>query len=343
MNRDCTRDALLRELPSPWRKGALAIPVLTIDGPIGTVVSLDSDVLTVQPPTSPEPTAIPATQSLDAIRLACGNAGVGCALVDPTLAAVSGAVLLPFPETTVVATTAGVTLLPLFGWASPTWRLLDPLAEQLAAESVNVEVGLAQLNLLEAATSFADLWGTYLGIPRFPGEDDATYTARMRWWTIRPKENGYALAAALEEDFPPLKVTIVVDTVTECFIPSDDKPLRYRPLRGWHYNVATIDIITEGAFPSEDMANAAARLVACGIKVYLRGAFALTPMASPAGYDFAGTDCTVGLPLPIQINHAPPIGIGKIGPDPGDAPGLGKWDVAKWNLNKWGPASNRPT
>ena len=338
MNRDCYRDALLRELPSPWRKEAVAVVALTIDGPLGTVVTLGSDVLTVQAPSSLTPTAIPLAQTLDAIRLECGNVGVGCALTNVALAPVSGGVLLPFP-TTVVQATAPVSL---FAWTSDTWWVLDPLAEQLAAESVNVDVGLAQLNLLTAAMSFADYWGTYLGIPRFPGEDDATYTARMRWWTIRPKENNYALANCLEEDFPPLKVSAVEDTVTHCFEPSDDRPLRYRPLRGWHYNVATIDILTTGAFPNADMVNDAARLVACGVKIFLRGSYALTPMQSPAGYDFTGSQLTIGVPLPIQINNIPPIGVGKIGPDPGVAPGIAQWDVSKWDLSKWGPASARP-
>jgi len=338
MNRDCTRDALLRELPSPWRKDARAVPVLTIDGPPGTVASLDGDMLTVQAGTSAFATPIPTTQSLDAIRIAAGNVGIGIALVDPSLANVSGGILVPFPP----ATVSPFAALPLLGWMSTTWRILDPFAAALSDESSNIVIGLAQLNLLDAATSFADLWGSYLGIPRRPGEDDATYTQRMRWWTIRPKENNYALAACLEYDFPPLLVSDVEDTVTRCFLPSDDKPLRYRPLRGWHYNIATIDIFTHGAFPNQDMANQAARLVACGVKIFLRGSYALTPMASPAGYDFAGTEFLVGIPLPIQINHAPPIGVGKIGPDPGVAPGIATWDAAKWDLNKWGPASARP-
>jgi hypothetical protein len=328
MTVDCERDALLRELPSPWRKEPLAVPTFAIVGPNGVEVYYADAVLHATIPGQP-PIEIPVTGlTYDALVRACQDAGIGAVLVDPAAGPLWAITLLNDSTRAAVNQTSAWniatwnvspwstrTAVSFSRWTSDTWRLLDPLAAELAFEDGNVDDGLAQLNELTSAGVFADLWGSYLGIQRRTGESDADYTARMQWWLIRPRENNYALANLLEADFPPITISLVDDVVRHCFMPSDDIALRGRPLRGWYYNIATIEIDTQGGFPSSALVAAAEGNAACGVKVFVHGYYSLDSMPSPAGYDLAGTSSILfGQPLPIQINAPPPVGVGKIGP-----------------------------
>jgi len=332
MNQTCERDVLLRELPSPWLKDPLAIPALRLAAPPGAYARVtDDDVFIAYDVLGHEVIRLPLLDfTIGEVIAQCAAVGFDLRKIDPPPAdAMSGMLLLPSGSLPGVKEGAHwnvskwnqskwvlrATARPvIYRWTSPTWRLLNPLATALGQETANTLVGLTQLNLLTSAAFFADLWGSYLGIPRKTNEDDATYTARVRHEILRPRENNQALAQILEEDFPPIHVEVVDDLVRHCFMPSDDIQLRYRPLRGWRYNIATIEIVVRGGFPTIEMIRAAERHSAGGVKVYMRGEWFLDLMPSPAGYDFAGTQVLVGRPLPIKINAPPPVGTGKIGP-----------------------------
>jgi hypothetical protein len=334
MSRECELQGLLRELPSPWLKDPEGVPAIHLTGPGGASLVLTGDYIIATPTPGDQPTVIPVEgTTLREVVQRLTDAGIAATLAPGTDPILAAAVLIEAEAFSLPVQTASKwgqsqwntarwSLRALSGkptdiwrWTSETWRLLDPIAEQLKDETENMLVGLAQMNLLTSATTFADWWGRYTGIPRKPGEvDDAAYTARQRDELLRPRENNLALANLLEHDFPPLKVSLVEDSVRRCFQPSDDKQLRYRPLRGWRYNVATIEIAVEGGFPSADFIAAAERNAACGVKVFVHGSWDMASMASPAGYDFAGTQILFGAPLPITINAPPPVGVGKIGP-----------------------------
>ena len=51
---------------------------------------------------------------------------------------------------------------------NPLWLLATTLARNLARAAARIDIGLTQLNLLTAATSFADYWGTFVGALRRP-------------------------------------------------------------------------------------------------------------------------------------------------------------------------------
>jgi hypothetical protein len=333
------RTALLRELPSPWRKDPLAEPAIRITGPVGTVVTLVDQVLTIHAELALAPYVrwneplgwnrsiwapnadairsgeIPLVgQSLDELRIQIGNAGAGATLIG--LGARSTHVLLDQPDQASVGPDTPVTL---YAFTSHTWWFLSPMAAALDAAQTNVDVGLAQLDLLTAAGVFADRWGAYCGIPRRADEADADYTARIRHELLRPRENNLALADLLETDFPPLTVTSVTDLITECLEPSDDRALRGRPLRGWVYNIATIEIVCDG-LPTAAVVAAAERNVAAGVRVYIRGQWAVPTMPSPAGYDFAGSQILLGVPAYMTINAPPEIAVGAIAPPGGGTP-----------------------
>ena len=327
---DCVLEALLRELPSPWRKDPIPVPAFAITGPAGAIITLADDTLTVVLKGHPDPVVIPlGDMTFDELVRACADNGIG-ASTDPLSGPLLASTMLPEGPRTAEAAAASrwnraiwnkdtwlprlVDVITFSRWTSDTWRLLDPLAERLAFEDGNGDAGLAQLNLLTSAGVFADLWGAYCGIPRHPGESDEDYTARIRWELLRPRENNLALADLLEHDYPPLHVALVDDVVRRCFMPSDDIALRGRPLRGWYYNIATVGIDVEGGFPSADMIAAAEKNAACGVTVYVRGHYKFLSMPSPAGYDFAGSTIRFGVPIPIKINAPPPVGVGKIGP-----------------------------
>jgi hypothetical protein len=294
------RSALLRELNQPWRKDAEAVPYATLEGGAVTIAGTVCTVLG-------ESFSL-AHLTLAAFCTRLATFGITATVVDqtPNAGAIWARVLLDD-----VATTT------LMRWTNPNWRVPEACGAALDREAVTMDIGLAQLDLLTAGGVWADLWGTYTGLARRPGETDGPYTARQLATLLRPRENGYALANLLEAEFPPLKVHWVTDTVRACFQPSDGKPLRGRPLRGWYYNIATIEILTEGGIPSLAVLTTAEANVAAGVHVFLIGGMPLAPMPSPAGYDLTSSTYLIGEPLPMKINAPPPIGIGKIGRDPG--------------------------
>ena len=291
------RDAILRELNRPWKKDALPQAVLTVIGAGAEALIVQDDWLAVAD-TSVDLRACSLGELAEQLR-ALGFT------VDVTAEeqAVMAAVLLD--------TVGGASLAR---WTNPNWRLPDTCGRGLERGRTHVDLALAQLNLLSAGGAWADFWGRYTGTPRRTDEDDATYTDRQLHELLRPRENNYALANLLEEDFPPIRVENVSNTLSRCFQCSDTV-MREHPLRGRLFNACTVELVVDG-FPTPALVIAARANVAAGIYIYVRGEWALDAMESPAGYDFKATNWMFGKPLPIQINAPPPIGIGKIGPDP---------------------------
>jgi hypothetical protein len=314
------RDAVLRELNKPWKKDPFPDLVLTVSGPGADQLTVEGNVLTVG-----------TLYSADLTTISLGT-------LAQHLRALGMTVTVASSEENVTA----AVLLDGYGpgdlarWSNPNWRLPDTFGRALEHSRTQVDLALAQLNLLTAGGAWADWWGRYTGTPRHAAEDDATYTARQLHELLRHRENTYSLADLLEEDMPDIRV-LSIETARPAVFTCSVMTLRFHPLAGWRWNADTVHITVEG-FPSRALLALAQANVAAGITVYLDGrvAFDDATVEGGIGYDFQDVAWQIRPPKPMQIGPGQ-IGVDKIGPDPGPPVDLtAHWQIATWRLNTWG-------
>jgi hypothetical protein len=80
------------------------------------------------------------------------------------------------------------------------WSLMDAFANGLeVAERDGIIAGLQQAYLHTAEGEWLDLWGSYFGIRREDGEDDAAYLHRTVAEVLRPRSNALAMEQTIKD------------------------------------------------------------------------------------------------------------------------------------------------
>lgn len=293
-------EALVRELPTPWRKAAEEAPAVTVTFAAPTDVVVDDWTLTC----SRNGAVLFSTSLRPPLT-------IGQLVADlPMHAGVSNAVAV---EPTVVLAAclvdqqASGTTVSLLRYTNPTWRLLDTLAGALVSAVQRADIGLAQANLLHAGGDFADWWARWTGAARHVAEGDGAFTGRQLHELIRHRDNNLALATLIQDDFgvPVVEVRNLLPLAFQC----SDQPMRGRPLRGWRYNATCAEVVL-GGFPSLDLIAATRANAAAGVTVFVRGTLSL---AGADATKLGGPDILVGSPPAMQIGVRA-IGVGKVGP-----------------------------
>lgn len=158
------RGRLLAELNRPWRKDPLPVPALTLAyaGAGAVAVTITEGRFRVDGLDGAASFTVDLEASVTLAALAAQLAARPgyTATVEPGLGAVLAVTLLDEERRPVEGATA-------FGaWTSPNWRVLEVARHALVGAAERIAIGLAQLNLLTAATGFAELWGRYTGTVR---------------------------------------------------------------------------------------------------------------------------------------------------------------------------------
>lgn len=297
------RQALLGALPRIFRTGPQPVAALTCSWAGAGALTIAVTEAALELAVDDEPLAtIARAGTLAELALAL------TALPDVGVAIAAGAellraaVLLEAP-----ALSVGGGGLTLFRWSNPTWRFLEAVRPLLEDAAADVDVAVAQLNLLEAGGDFAELWGRLTGTVRDVDELDDAYTARQRHELLRPRENNQGLAALLEED-TGVVVEEIADLRRDVFVCSGSR-LRGRPLAGRRFNACTAEVRVRG-FPGGMVAHLAELHAAGGVTVFVTGTLELDGLGSDL--DIGSGALQVGEPPPMQI-AVTPIGIGQIG------------------------------
>lgn len=113
-------------------------------------------------------------------------------LADATVQALSASVLMDG---------SGSVNDPVMAFGSQLWAIGEAIGVELDAASAASDQALLQAVLSTAADVWLDLWGSYFGILRNPGEEDAPYATRIVVEVLRPRCNNIALELALGEIF----------------------------------------------------------------------------------------------------------------------------------------------
>jgi hypothetical protein len=256
---------LLAELPKVIRPDAMAVPAFTLSWPgtgTATVELAHETLLLTSVDGGPTGTVSVAGRLGDVVP-ALESLGFTAVLADPAAAVLPANLLIDEGARDVTA--GGIVF---FRWTNPLWRLLVPAAVALRARAANIDAGIRQLDLLDAATDFADFWGTFTGIPRRAGEDDPLYTARQLLEVLRHRENNEALAALIEHDTG--HVVIEVRDLRRDVFRCSATPLRGHPLPGWRYNAAVAEIRLAD-FGDALVEYAVRNNIAAGVTAFIQG------------------------------------------------------------------------
>lgn len=112
----------------------------------------------------------------------------------------------------------------LLGFTTVLFRLLRSLVLVWDLLADDLDTGIAQMDLRQAAGQWLDWWGALYGVPRPSLEADARYRTRIQYYTLKPRSNNVAIADAIGA------VLGVVATVEDgepigclrCVYPADD-------------------------------------------------------------------------------------------------------------------------
>lgn len=229
------RDRLLKELPRSFDRDARPTPGLSIAYDGTAWVSIDERVLTlqVQGGTGSDAT-IPLTgksltQVVTTINALAGFMAVVTAS-DDTLPAIS---LIEIPRREVSES-------QLFCFTSLLWCVLVPMAWVLS-EGVVLQQRAAQqsASIWSAESLWLDYWGELYGnAKRKSGEVDATFATRIIREVLRPKLNGLAIEAIIEEDLG------IAARIRNLYLEAwEVGTTRLGRLAGWKYSRTTFEVI----------------------------------------------------------------------------------------------------
>lgn len=183
--------------------------------------------------------------------------GVTATLVDLRLAKILAAALVDDSFTL----TAPVTL---SGDFNPLTIYLKPVAFAVERHEVNIDIALAQLNVLTSRQYFADYWGLVLGILRKMGESDVDYTQRIVDEILLKRDNNLALEQIIENEFG------IAASVQDLWpsVLNINNAICFSKIAGEVYNVGNFLVIAE--LTDDDLIGLIAKHKAGGTRAFLR-------------------------------------------------------------------------
>jgi hypothetical protein len=107
----------------------------------------------------------------------------------------------------------------LYGYTNVLWSYMDSQSNELEQAQTQIGEMLKQMSTTTASNEWLDLLGSYYGVPRLPGELDASYGPRIIAEVLRPRGNNVAIELAIQA------YTGQVSTVTDVTLYGPTFPL----------------------------------------------------------------------------------------------------------------------
>lgn len=87
----------------------------------------------------------------------------------------------------------------LLGYTSLLWAYMEPMAVELKEIDHQIDEAIKQMNLRNSEGMWCDEWGSYYGVIRRTGEEDAQYVTRIILEVLRPRGNNVAIEVVARE------------------------------------------------------------------------------------------------------------------------------------------------
>lgn len=187
-------ERLLGRLPRFFNKEAGAVLALRIRSPQGLSWRIADDLLTIRRPGLGDLEIPLPGLSILSLRDSLAAAGIELAYVNPDLLEEGALALIPGEGTQDIGDGDHLRL-----YSSLLWVWADTVGRALEQARLDVAAALRQMFVPTAEGEWLDLWGSFFGILRRSGEDDASMRERTLWQGGRRRCNPVAILGNVAE------------------------------------------------------------------------------------------------------------------------------------------------